>query len=211
MSVVAVSIPGHNPLPAQTLHLLLVAFGGRERLEANAHVEDLVSVLPHHEARQEAHQGCHQVESHLQKEVQAEHAGQAAAVGRVLVHEGPAEGVCSVQFALAGLQDGVAGELCQLQVMVCSKSHCQNTSNQSQGTQEKIQQLKEREKTQNINPLFPAAQRLRNTQRTHARVLCRDCIPSMFYLEIGCFNNCKAPYDGKFSRSSQELALHGFT
>lgn len=30
----------------------------------------------------------------------------------------------------------------------------------------------------------------------------------MHCLEVGCFNNCKAPYDDKFSRSSQELALH---
>lgn len=123
-----------------------MAFGGREGLEANAHIEDLVSVLPHHKARQEAQQGCHQVQSHLQKEVQAEHVGQAATVSRVLVHEGAAQGVCSVQFALAGLPDSIAGELGQLQVVVCSKGHCQNTGNQSQGTQDKIQQLKERGK-----------------------------------------------------------------
>lgn len=131
-----------------------MAFGGREGLEANAHVEDLVAVLPHHEARQEAHQGCHQVESHLQEEVQAERAAQAAAVGRVPVHEGPAQGVGRVQLALAGLLDGVTGELGQLQVVVCSKSHRQNTGNQSQGTQEKIQQLKGREKKKEIKPPF---------------------------------------------------------
>lgn len=125
-----------------------MALSGCERLEANAHVEDLVAVLPHHEAHQQAHQGCHQVESHLQEEVQAEHAAQAATVG-VLVHKGAAQGVGSVQFALAGFLDGVTGELGQLQVVVCSKSHCQNTGNQSQGAQEKIQQLKEREKKKN--------------------------------------------------------------
>lgn len=146
LPVVAVPIPGHKPLPAQTLHLLPSALGGRERLEANAHIENLVPVLPHHKAHQEAYQGCHQVQSHLQEEVQAEHAGQAAAVSCVLVHEGAAEGVRGVQFALAGLPDGVAGELGQLQVVVCSKSHCQNAGNQSQGTQEKIEQLKEKGK-----------------------------------------------------------------
>lgn len=138
--------PCPPPLPGQTLHLLPLALGGCERLEAHAHIEDLVPVLPHHEAGQEAHQGCHQVQSHLQEEVQAEQAAQAVAVARVLVHEGPAQGVGSVQLALAGLLDGVTGEPGQLQVVVGSKSHCQNTGNQSQSTQEKIQQLKERKK-----------------------------------------------------------------
>lgn len=166
-------------LPAQTLHLLPLALGLCERLEAHAHVEDLVPVLPHHEAGQEAHQGCHQVQSHLQEEVQAEQAAQAAAVARVLVQEGPAQGVSSVQLALAGLLDGVTGEPGQLQVVVSSKGHCQNTGNQSQGAQEKIQQLKERKNKRDKTP-FSSFIEVEEHTRNAARILCRECISSVY-------------------------------
>lgn len=125
------------------LDLLLLTFGRCPGAHPDTHIKDLVPVFPHHKAGQQAHQATDQVQNHLDEQEQFESASDAGTVGHIPVHKGPAEGLGGGQFALAGVERGSAGKLCELGIVVSSERHGQHTDCQAKGTQHKVQELQE--------------------------------------------------------------------
>lgn len=100
-------------------------------------------MFPHHKAGRQAHQATDQVQNHLDEEEQFESASDAGTVRHIPVHEGPAEGLRGGQSALAGVEGGSAGKLCELGIVVSGERHGQHADRQAKGTQDKVRELQE--------------------------------------------------------------------
>lgn len=96
------------------LDVLLLAFRSCQGAHPDTHIKDLVPVFPHHKAGQQAHKATDQVKNHLDEQEQLESASDAGTVSHIPVHKGPAEWLRGGQFALAGVERGCAGKLCEL-------------------------------------------------------------------------------------------------